>query len=484
MQLKIGRQNILRSGHLSRCLSASTARFAVAWPSPLQHWLSGPAARSLLTSRFASSAATSKVEAEPENIITNPDPAADSKSAEYIRTYEPNCLTTYARPGIVLTDGKGCYVKDIEGRKYLDFSAGIAVTALGHANEEIAKIVYDQAMKTIHTSNLYYNEWTGRLCKLLIERTLATDGMASASRVFVGNSGSEANEAALKFARKYGKTGPKGSPEKTEVVSFHRSFHGRTFGSLSATPNLKYQKPFAPMVPGFKYATFNDVGSLDLITKNTCGVIIEPIQGEGGIFPASQEFMEALRKKCDEVDAILIFDEIQCGLGRTGFLWAHEAFGPLAQPDIMTTAKALGNGIPIGAAIVSEKVAEVIKIGDHGTTFGGNPFATRVAHYVVEQLSTPEFLDSVKHKAELFRAGLEQLKEKYPTIATEIRGSGLMWGVQLNQDPTPVVDAARLRGLLVITAGENTLRIVPPLVIKEEEILEGLEILESAIASL
>ncbi|KAK9390047.1 pyridoxal phosphate-dependent transferase [Lipomyces mesembrius] len=434
--------------------------------------------------RNYASAAADAVEPVHQNAITNRDPSENSKSAAFVREYEPYCLTTYARPGLVLSSGKGCYIWDIEGQKYLDFTAGIAVNALGHGNEELSKILYEQSLKMIHTSNLYYNEWTGPLCKLLVERTLATKGMQSASRVFVSNSGSEANEAALKFARKYGKLTPGGGEHKYEVVSFYNSFHGRTMGSLSATPNQKYQKPFAPMVPGFKYAKFNDIDGLDIITKDTCAVIIEPIQGEGGVYFATPEFITALRKKCDEVDAVLIFDEIQSGLGRSGYLWAHEAFPAEAQPDILTTAKALGSGIPIGAAMVSERIAQAIKIGDHGTTFGGNPLATRVAHYVVDKLSNPEFLDEVKHKAELFRSGLEQLKEKYPSVITEIRGTGLIWGVQLNRDPNAIVDAARLRGLLVITAGNNTVRIVPPLIVKEEEILEGIEILDTAFASL
>ncbi|KAK9366685.1 pyridoxal phosphate-dependent transferase [Lipomyces kononenkoae] len=415
---------------------------------------------------------------------THSDPSETSKSADFVREYEPYCLTTYARPGLILSHGKGCHIWDVEGQKYLDFTAGIAVNALGHGDEELAKIYYEQSLKMIHTSNLYYNEWTGPLCKLLIERTLATKGMQSASRVFIANSGTEANEAALKFARKYGKLSPGGAQDKYEVVSFYNSFHGRTMGSLSATPNPKYQKPFGPMVPGFKYATYNDIDGLDIITKNTCAVIIEPIQGEGGVNFATPEFMTAVRKKCDQVDAVLIFDEIQSGLGRSGYLWAHEAFPAEAQPDILTMAKALGNGIPIGAAMVSERIAEAIKIGDHGTTFGGNPLATRVAHYVVDKLSTPTFLDQVKHKGEIFRSGLERLKEKYASVITEIRGTGLIWGIQLNRDPNPIVDAARLRGLLVITAGNNTVRIVPPLVVTEQEILEGIEILNSAFASL
>ncbi|KAK9468017.1 pyridoxal phosphate-dependent transferase [Lipomyces arxii] len=427
------------------------------------------------------STATDAAEAVHQNVITNPDPSQSSKSSEFVREHEPYNVATYARPGLVFSHGKGCYLFDVEGSKYLDFTAGIAVVALGHSDDAIAKILYEQASKLMHCSNLYYNEWTGPLCKLLIERTLATRGMQSAARVFVANSGTEANEAAIKFARKYGKT--VGGDNKYEILSFYSSFHGRTMGALSATPNEKYQKPFAPMVPGFKYAKFNDMAALDSIDKNTCAVLVEPIQGEGGVNVGTDEFMLALRKKCDQVDALLVFDEIQCGMGRTGYLWAHESLPVEAQPDVLTMAKSLGNGFPIGAAMVSEKVAQAIKIGDHGTTFGGNPLASRVAHHCVSVISQPEFLGNVKLKAELFKAGLETLKEKYPGLVSEIRGTGLIWGVQLNKSPDAIVEAARLRGLLVITAGVNTIRIVPPLVISEDEVLEGLRILDLAIAS-
>ena len=305
--------------------------------------------------------------------------------------------------------------------------------------------------------------------------------MQSASRVFVCNSGSEANEAAIKFARKVGKTRDL-SGGKFEIVSFHNSFHGRTMGALSATPNPKYQKPFSPMVPGFKYGTYNDEGGItDLVTESTCGVIIEPIQGEGGVNVAKSSFLEALRKRCNEVGAVLIYDEIQCGLSRTGQLWAHQSLPVSAHPDILTTAKALGNGFPIGATIVSEEVAQKIVTGDHGTTFGGNPLACRLAHHVFSRLSDPELQNSVLEKETIFRAGFDKLREQFPEMVTEVRGRGLILGLQLTRDPTPIVTAARERGLLIITCGTNTLRFVPPLVISNDEIAEGLAILEEAM---
>ena len=305
--------------------------------------------------------------------------------------------------------------------------------------------------------------------------------MQSASKVFVCNSGSEANEAAIKFARKVGRI-REPSGDKYEIVSFQNSFHGRTMGALSATPNPKYQKPFSPMVPGFKYGTFNDeAGIKKLVTESTCGVIIEPIQGEGGVNVATVPFLQALRKRCDEVGAVLIYDEIQCGLSRTGQLWAHQAMPPSAHPDILTTAKALGNGFPIGATMVSEEVAQCVVTGDHGTTFGGNPLACRLAHYIFSRLSEPELQQGVLEKGQIFRNGFETLRQKHPEIISEVRGKGLILGLQLTRDPTPIITAARERGLLVITCGTNTLRFVPPLIISNEEIQQGLEILGQAM---
>ncbi|KAI4119493.1 MAG: hypothetical protein LQ345_000648 [Seirophora villosa] len=306
--------------------------------------------------------------------------------------------------------------------------------------------------------------------------------MYTASKVFTCNSGTEANEAAIKFARKVGKTRTP-SGDRHEIVSFHNSFHGRTMGALSATPNPKYQTPFSPMIPGFKYGTYNDEASIDdLVNEKTCGVIVEPIQGEGGVNVATSSFLQALRARCNEVGAVLIYDEIQCGLGRTGELWAHQFLPQSAHPDILTTAKALGNGFPIGATIVSEDVAQCVVTGDHGTTFGGNPLACRLAHYIMSRLSDPELHSSVRAMEQLFRQRFAKLQGTYPEHITEIRGRGLILGLQLAVDPTPVVTAARERGLLIITCGKNTLRFVPPLIISADEVEEGLGILEQAMA--
>lgn len=390
-------------------------------------------------------------------------------------------VATYNRPSTVFVKGEGSYLWDMENHKYLDLTAGIAVTSLGHCDPEVSSIIADQAKTLMHSSNLYYNPWTGALSKLLVEKTREAGGMHDISSVFVCNSGSEANEAAIKFARKVGKkVAPPGA--KHEIVSFSNAFHGRTMGSLSATPNPKYQKPFSPMVPGFKVGKFNDVAAIpSLVTERTCGVIVEPIQGEGGVNVGTEEFLISLAKRCREVGAVLIYDEIQCGLSRTGTLWAHVGLPKEAHPDIITTAKALGNGFPVGATLVNQHVSEKIKVGDHGTTFGGNPLACRLAHHIVSRLADPSLQKSVLAKSEMLMAGLDKLRCKFPGLLTDIRGRGLIVGLQVSRDPGPIVTAARERGLLVITCGTNTLRFVPPLTITEAEIEQALSILEQAV---
>ena len=311
--------------------------------------------------------------------------------------------------------------------------------------------------------------------------------MYSAARVFACNSGTEANEAAIKFARKYAyarhSSSSTSTPNpKTHLLSFQSSFHGRTLGSLSATPNPKYSAPFSPLLPGFHSAPYNSTENLSsLITPDTCGVIVEPIQGEGGIKVASASFLTALRNRCNEVGALLIYDEIQCGLGRTGDLWAHSSLPKEAHPDMITTAKALGNGYPVAAVIVSEEVAGKIRVGDHGTTFGGGPLASRVAHYCVGRLSEEALMEHVREMEGVFRARFEALEKRFPGVVREVRGRGLLLGLQLDRDPGPMVTAARERGLLVITAGVNTLRFAPPLVITKEEVEEGMGILGDAM---
>ncbi|KAK4135692.1 acetylornithine and succinylornithine aminotransferase [Trichocladium antarcticum] len=420
-------------------------------------------------------------QAQKESGVPNPDPAEDSASAALIREHAPYMVATYARPSPVFVKGEGSYLWDLENRKYLDFTAGIAVNSLGHCDPEMTKLMAQQAKTLVHASNLYYNPWTGALSKLLIEKTLASGGMHDAASVFICNSGSEANEAGIKFARKVAKVlDPSGA--KHEIVSFANSFHGRTMGALSATPNPKYQAPFAPMVPGFRVGTLNDIAALPtLVTPQTCSVMVEPIQGEGGVHAATDEFLVALAARCRAVGALLHYDEIQCGLSRTGTLWAHSRLPREAHPDIVAVAKALGNGFPIGATLVNARVADKIKVGDHGTTFGGNPLASRLAHYIVSRLADPALQRGVVAKGEVFRAGFEALRAEFPELVREVRGRGLILGLQLSEDPARIVHAARERGLLVITAGTNTLRFVPSLLVSEGEVKEGLGILRAAI---
>ncbi|GJN74052.1 acetylornithine aminotransferase [Purpureocillium lilacinum] len=415
--------------------------------------------------------------------LPNPDPRDDSPSAALVAEHSPYMVATYARPPPVFVQGEGSWLWDVENRRYLDFTAGIAVTALGHCDAEFARIVADQAATLVHASNLYYNPWTGALSKLLVDKTRELGGMHDAASVFVCNSGSEANEAAIKFARKVGKVlDPSGG--KTDVVSFDGAFHGRTMGALSATHNPKYQKPFSPMVPGFRIGRYNDVAAInDTVTESTCGVIVEPIQGEGGVQTATPEFLVALARRCREVGAVLIYDEIQCGLSRTGDFWAHAGLPREAHPDILTSAKALGNGFPVGAVIVNDHVGSKIKVGDHGTTFGGNPMACRLAHYMVGRLADPKLARDVATKGDLFRKRFAALSDRFPGLVSEVRGRGLILGLQLTEDPAPIVKAARERGLLVITAGTNTLRFVPSLLVSEDEINQGVDILEEAIAA-
>ncbi|KAF2639421.1 acetylornithine aminotransferase mitochondrial precursor [Massarina eburnea CBS 473.64] len=464
-------------------LRLTTRRFAAAMRVPRTNCLSA---------RHASTAAALKDSSLPQDVkdsiareasLPTPDPPPSSKTAGLINQQLPYMVPTYVRPPPMFEKGEGCYLYDVENRRYLDFTAGIAVNALGHCDAGVAQVIAEQAQQLMHTSNLYHNPHTGVLSKQLIQLTHATGGFASATRSFICNSGSEANEAAIKFARKVGKSVSPDKP-KHEFVSFHNSFHGRTMGSLSATPNPKYQTPFSPMVPGFKYGTFNNVeGINDLVTEATCGVIVEPIQGEGGVNVATPEFLIALRKRCTEVGAVLIYDEIQCGLGRTGKFWAHSAYPKECHPDIVTTAKALGNGFPIGATIVNDFVCDHIKVGDHGTTFGGNPLGCRVASYILSRLSSPEILDTVPQKSAVFKKHFDALRQRFPNQIKEVRGEGLILGLQLDVDPTPIITAARERGLLVITCGMNTLRFVPPLVITEAEIDEGMAILADAMES-
>lgn len=390
-------------------------------------------------------------------------------------------LQTYGRPDIVFTHGEGVYLYDTEGNQYLDFNAGIAVTALGHSDPEWSKVVAEQATKLAHVSNLYHTEPQATLAKKLVESSFA-------DRVYFCNSGAEANEAAIKFARKWAKLGLDEQTlaldplptQKHKIVSFTNGFHGRTMGALSTTYKDKYREPFEPLIKGVTFAEFNNLQSAKAaIDAETCAVIVEPVQGEGGIRPATKEFLQGLRNLCDEYGALLIFDEVQCGLGRTGYLWAHEMYG--VTPDIMTLAKPLAGGLPIGAALMTQNVADAIKPGDHGSTFAAGPLVCSAANVVFDRVSDPEFLAAVRAKSEHLNQRINELFPKEKIV--EIRGAGLMIGVEMSEPVGDVVKKSIANHVLVINAGENVVRMIPPLVISEAEIDQALETIAQAMAS-
>lgn len=361
-------------------------------------------------------------------------------------------VQNYKRPPFVLVHGEGMTLYDSEGNAYLDWVAGIAVNALGYKDAGLMDAITAQlAHGMIHVSNLYHTAPHVELAKMLVEKSFA-------NRAFFCNSGTEANEGALKFARKVAYEA--GKPEKTEIVAFTGAFHGRTMGALALTPREKYQKPFGPMLSGVITAEFNNIESASAaIGPNTAAVFVEPIQGEGGINIASNEFLRVLRELCDEHDALLIFDEIQCGVGRTGTLWAHESSG--VSPDMMTIAKPLAGGLPIGAVLVTEAVASAIKPGDHGTTFAGGPVVTGAALEVLRRVSEPEFLAQVSETGAYL---MERLVEINSPLIQEVRGRGLMVALELTIEANPVIEAGYEQGLLLVNAGPNVLRFVPPLI--------------------
>lgn len=391
-------------------------------------------------------------------------------TAEVIASDEQYILQTYARPNFVLERGEGVYLYDTEGRRYLDCVAGIAVNALGYGDPDIAEAIRSQADGLIHVSNLYHTRQQAELAQLLVERSFA-------DRVFFSNSGAEAIEGAIKLARKV--QYERRHKQKTTIVAFEGSFHGRTMGAVAVTAREKYRLPFAPVMPDVRFVPFNDAQAAHAaITDDVAAVLIEPIQGEGGISTATPEFLQLLRERCDAVGALLIFDEIQCGLGRTGTLWAHDPYG--ITPDIMTIAKPLGAGFPIGAILMTQPVADAIHPGDHGTTFGGGPFITAVAKVVVEKVSNPAFLGHVNEVAGYLDEALQDLQAAHPRI-TELRGRGLMRGVGLNIPAAAVREHAHGDGLLLVTAGEDVIRIVPPLTFEREHVDELIDKLGRAI---
>lgn len=381
-------------------------------------------------------------------------------------------VQTYKRAPMVLDHGQGMVVYDTEGKPYLDFVAGIAVQALGHSDPGVVAAISEQAGKLIHTSNLFYTEPGARLATRLCE-------LSFADRVFFSNSGSEANETAIKFARKFAKAASD-DPAKTQIVCFDHAFHGRTMGALAMTPKEAYQMPFRPLMPDVVVAPFNDPdAAIEMIGPQTCAVFVEPVQGEGGVYPAQNEFLKALRTRCDEVGALLIFDEVQCGVGRTGDLWAYTATG--VTPDMMTLAKPLAGGLPIGAVLCTERVASVLKPGDHGSTFAGGPLVCHVAEYVLDRIAEPKFLAHVTEMSEYLKDRLAEINSPH---IKEVRGRGLMIGVELDIDASKVIEQGPANGLLLVGAGPNVIRLVPPLIIEKEHIDALAERLTKILAGL
>ena len=389
---------------------------------------------------------------------------------ENVLKAEENLLHIYNRFPLTLDHGDGVYLYDTDGKKYLDFAAGIAVMGLGYHNRELEDALKEQIEKLCHTSNLYYHENCG-------EAAAALNQASGMDRVFFTNSGTEAIEGALKTARKYAYLKQSG---RYEIIAMENAFHGRSMGAVSVTGTKAYREPFEPMLSGVHFAEYNNLESVKaLVNDKTCAILLEPLQGEGGIYPATQEFMEGIRKICEEQDILMICDEIQCGMGRTGSMFAWQEYG--VRPDILTMAKAIGNGIPVGVFAVTEKVAEnSMKPGDHGSTYGGNPLACMAVKKVLELYEKNQILEHVQEVGPYLAQRLDALKEKYDCIK-ERRGKGLIQGIELTGNPSGVVKKALEEGLIIITAKGNTIRFVPPLIIDKVHVDEMIEKLERAL---
>lgn len=391
-------------------------------------------------------------------------------SAEYMEEAEKVLLHTYNRFKVVLDKGNGVNLYDIDGKEYLDFAAGIAVFALGYNDKKYNDALKAQIDKLIHTSNLFYNVPAIEAAKKIVKAT-------GLDRVFFTNSGTEAIEGAIKLARKYAYL--KDNKTDHEIIAMEHSFHGRSLGALSVTGNDHYQEPFKPLIGGIKFAKFNDIESVKaLVNEKTCAIIFEPVQGEGGIYPATEEFMKEVRKLCDEKDIVMICDEIQCGMGRTGKMFAYEHYG--VKPDIVTSAKALGCGVPVGAFIAKEDVAKAMVPGDHGTTYGGNPLATAAINVVFDLFEEYKILDNVNEVSQYLEKKLDEIVEKHDNVVTR-RGKGLMQGLVLTTPVGEVVKKCISNGLFVISAGSDVLRMVPPLVIKKEDVDKMIDILDKSL---
>ena len=393
---------------------------------------------------------------------------------EIITTAEEHLFHTYNRYQISLDRGEGVHLYDADGKEYVDFGAGIAVFALGYNNKEYNDALKAQIDKLIHTSNYFYNEPAAKAAKAITE----VSGM---DRVFFTNSGTEAIEGAIKLAKKYAYL--KDGSTDHEIIAMQHSFHGRSMGALAVTGNRHYQEAFGPMIPGIKFAQYNSLASVEeLVNDKTCAIIFETVQGEGGIYPAKPEFIKGVRKLCDEKGILLILDEIQCGMGRTGTMFAYEQYG--VKPDILTVAKALGCGVPVGAFLAREEVAKALVPGDHGTTYGGNPLACAAAVKVLELFKKQNILDNVKKVSAYLEKKLDEIAAEYDFVV-ERRGLGLMQGLEINtdvKDLKKVIAACLDNGLILFTAGTNVIRFVPPLVISEADVDEMITKLKKALA--
>lgn len=395
------------------------------------------------------------------------------QTKEYIEKAEKYLIHTYNRYQIVLEKGDGVYLYDVDGNKYLDFTSGIAVFALGYNNKKFNDALKGQIDKLIHTSNYFYSPSLPEAAEKVVNAT-------GLDRVFFTNSGTEAIEGAIKLARKYAFL--RDGHTNHEIISMNHSFHGRSLGALAVTGNPHYQEAFQPLIGGVVFADYNNLESVkNAITDKTCAIIMETVQGEGGIYPAEKEFIQEIRKICDEKDILLISDEIQCGMGRTGTMYAYEQYG--IKPDIVTTAKALGCGVPVGAFAANEKVAKALVPGDHGTTYGGNPFVTTAINAVFDLYDELKITEHVKEVAPYLEKKLDELNDKYDFII-ERRGLGLMQGLEFSIPVGPIIQKALEKKLILINAGTNIIRFVPPLVITTENVDEMIAILDSVLAEI
>lgn len=391
---------------------------------------------------------------------------------ELIELGQKYLLNTYGRLPVAMVKGQGTHLYDADGNDYLDFVGGLAVNSLGHCHPDIVKAIEEQANRLLHCSNLYWIEPQIKLAKLLVDNSCL-------AQVFFGNSGSEANEGAIKLARKYASL--KYGQERHEIITMKQSFHGRTLAALAATGQEKFHQDFQPLPQGFTYVPFGNLEALkEALGPKTCAVMVEPIQGEGGVNVPTMDFMQEVWKLCQEKDVLLILDEVQVGMGRTGTFFAYEQFG--VEPDILTLAKALGGGVAIGAFLAKEQVTAAFKPGDHGSTFGGNPLATAAGLAAVNAILQDGFLEQVKEKGLYLQNQLEKLQTKYSFIK-EVRGLGLIWGMELDRPGADVVSKCMEDGLLINCTNSTVLRLLPPLIVTKEEIDVAVAIMDKALSS-